>query len=94
MCGQSTGAHSAVVDLTWDPIAEVQKSAEYSDLPWVQLDITNRPFIQAADDYLKYANATDAALIFQDQKGEHSIVLQRNDRVLATGWSVSVNTSP
>ena len=63
-----------VVDLTWDPIDGVKEAAKLSDLPWVQLDITNRPFIQAADDYLKYANATDAALIFQDQKGESSMI--------------------
>ena len=70
MCGEATSSYSVVVDLTWDPIETVADAARYSDVPWVQLDITNRPYIQAADDYLKYANATDAALIFQDQTGE------------------------
>ena len=70
VCDQATSTYSAVVDLTWDPIDGVKDPAKFSDIPWVQLDITNRPFIQSADDYLKYANATDAALIFQDQTGK------------------------
>ncbi|XP_043231304.1 ionotropic receptor 25a-like [Amphibalanus amphitrite] len=75
VCGQASSALSAVVDLTWDPVEGVAEAAQLSDVPWMKLDVTNRPYIQAADDYLKYANATDAALIFQDQTGMNQSIL-------------------
>ncbi|XP_037085885.1 LOW QUALITY PROTEIN: ionotropic receptor 25a-like [Pollicipes pollicipes] len=75
VCGQTSSSYSAVVDLTWDGVSGVGEQARLSDLPWLQLDVTNRPFIQAADSYLEYANATDAALIFQDQKGMNQSIL-------------------
>ena len=63
----ATGQFSAVVDLAWGGWIKGRKTASALGLPYVRAESANHLFVQAADDFLRSQNATDAALIFEDQ---------------------------
>ena len=68
MClGLGSGDFSAVVDMAWGGWIKGRKTAAALGLPYVRVEAANHLFVQAADDFLKSQNATDAALIFEDQ---------------------------
>ena len=68
MCGLlSSGDYSAVVDMAWGGWIKGRKTAAALGLPYIRVESANHLFVQAADDFLRSQNATDAALIFEDQ---------------------------
>ncbi len=62
-----SGDYSAVVDMAWGGWIKGRKTAAALGLPYIRVESANHLFVQAADDFLRSQNATDAALIFEDQ---------------------------
>lgn len=46
------------------------KLAQDADIPYLRVDATIVPFVNAIEAYLKKRNGTDAALIFQNESGK------------------------
>ena len=58
---------SAVIDLSWGGWENVQKIVEASDIPYVHVEASNKPFVMALDDFLYQRDAIDAALLFETE---------------------------
>ncbi len=68
MCSAlGSGEFSTVVDMAWGGWIKGRKTAAELGLPYIRVEAANHLFVQAADDFLRSQNATDAALIFEDQ---------------------------
>ena len=50
--------------------SRLQRLARAAATPYVQAELSVRPFLQAADEVLRYRNVTDAALVFNSEDGE------------------------
>ncbi|GAB6024065.1 hypothetical protein CHUAL_008778 [Chamberlinius hualienensis] len=68
LCDYLLNGISLLLDLTWEGWIHAQSISTTLNLPYVHLDITIKPFVQASDDFLRYRNATDAALVFLGEK--------------------------
>ncbi|KAJ1521276.1 hypothetical protein ONE63_002957 [Megalurothrips usitatus] len=55
--------------MTWSGWDLLQRLARALGTPYVQADVSVRPFLQAADEVLRYRNVTDAALVFDSPLG-------------------------
>ena len=64
---QVSGAISAVVDLSWGGWFAAQQISVENNIPYFRVEVSNAPFVQAADNFLSQRNALDAALIFQNE---------------------------
>ena len=45
-----------------------RKTAAQIGIPYIRVETANHLFVRAADDYLKFRNAIDAAIIFPNKK--------------------------
>ena len=45
-----------------------RKTAAQIGIPYIRVETANHLFVRAADDYLKFQNAIDAAIIFPNKK--------------------------
>ena len=46
-----------------------RKTGAQMGIPYIRVEAANHPFVRAADDYLKYRQSVDAALIFPQKLG-------------------------
>jgi hypothetical protein len=60
---------SVVVDATDSGFHQLQQVADSNLVPYFRIEPTIGPFARAAADYVLNLNATDAALIFQNEAG-------------------------
>ncbi|KAE8746460.1 Ionotropic receptor 8a [Frankliniella occidentalis] len=63
VCTALTSA-ALVLDMTWSGWERLRWLAHAAGVPYVQADVSVRPFLQAADDVLRFRNISDAALVF------------------------------
>ncbi|XP_063217386.1 ionotropic receptor 25a-like [Bacillus rossius redtenbacheri] len=68
VCRELAGGVSAVLDLTWTGWGKVRTAAASAALPYFRADVTPGVFVDAVDAYLGGRQATDAALIFQNEE--------------------------
>lgn len=69
VCQQlQTEGISLVADVTWEGWVHAQSISSAMDLPYIKIDVTNGNFITALELYLRHLEATNAAMIFPDEK--------------------------
>ncbi|CAG0903981.1 unnamed protein product, partial [Darwinula stevensoni] len=61
------GSVTGILDLTWEGWDPAKTLASQQGLVYLHLDVTNRQYVQAAENYLYSQNGSDAALIFGSQ---------------------------
>jgi hypothetical protein len=62
---------SVVVDATDSGFQRLRQLLDLNLVPYFRIEPTIGPFARAAADYVLNLNATDAALIFQNEAGIH-----------------------
>jgi hypothetical protein len=78
-CRELSNGISAVVDATESGFTKLRTVADHNSLPYFRVEPTIGPFARAAADYVLNLNATDAALIFQNEAGEKwALIRYRN----------------
>lgn len=65
---------SVVVDATDSGFQRLQQVADQNLVPYFRIEPTIGPFARAAADYVLNLNATDAALIFQNEAGTRAFI--------------------
>jgi hypothetical protein len=71
-CRELSNGVSVVVDATEGGFQRLRQLADLNSLPYFRIEPTIGPFARAAADYVLNLNATDAALIFQNEAGTHT----------------------
>jgi hypothetical protein len=69
VCRELSNGVSAVVDATDSGFHRLRHAADSFSVPYFRIEPTIGPFARAAADYVLHLNATDAALIFQNEAG-------------------------
>lgn len=63
-----------ILDMTWTGWDKLRDLARDFGIIYKRADTTISAYVQAVDDIMMYKNTTDAALIFQNEKGKLSCV--------------------
>jgi ionotropic glutamate receptor len=58
-------AISTLIDLTWGGWALARDTAAENGIPYVHVELSNRPFVEGIDEFLYQRQAIDAALLFE-----------------------------
>lgn len=70
VCMKILNGFSLIIDVTyemaWPRFIDVLREA---NVPYVHIDITNRPFLRAFLKFIQHTGTYDAALIFNDERG-------------------------
>ena len=61
-------AISAVIDFTWSGWDSARQISLEIGLPYLRVEVSNAPFVEAADNFLSQRDAIDAALVFETEK--------------------------
>lgn len=65
-----------MIDITWDPVwQELIDLLRVSNVPYIHIDISIKPFIRTFLKFTEYINTRDAAIILQNEKGKITLYL-------------------
>lgn len=65
-----------MIDITWDPVwLELTNLLRSTNVPYVHVDVTIRPFARAFFKFIEYTNTHDVAMIFENEKGKRNSLL-------------------
>lgn len=64
------GGVSMILDLTWTGWEKLQQIASANTIIYRRAELSIVPYVQALDDLLTDKNATDMALIYENEQGE------------------------
>ena len=69
VCAQLYKGITMILDMTWTGWDKLRDLARDFGIIYKRGDTTISAYVQALDDIMMYKNATDAALIFENEKG-------------------------
>lgn len=59
-----------LIDITWDIVSmDLINLLRSTNIPYVHVDVTVRPFVRAFIKFVQYTDTHDVAMIFQNEKG-------------------------
>lgn len=59
-----------VIDITYDTVwPELVNILRSANIPYINVDVTIRPFVRSFLKYVEFTNTNDVAMIFQSEKG-------------------------
>lgn len=71
MCIGQSAEVALIIDITWDIISmNLINFLRSTNIPYVHVDVTIRPFVRAFFKYMKYIDSRDVAMIFENEKGK------------------------
>lgn len=76
MCSTLSSEMVLIIDITWNIVSmDLVNFLRSSNIPYVHVDVTIRPFVRAFIKFIQYTDTHDVAMIFQNEKGEKSDLL-------------------
>lgn len=70
MCSFLSSGVVLLVDITWNPVwSELTSLLRSSNIPYVHVDVTIRPFVRSFLRFIETIDTHDVAMIFQNEKG-------------------------
>lgn len=71
VCLTPTAEVVLIIDITWEIVSmDLINFLRSTNIPYVHVDVTIRPFVRAFFKYIKYTDTHDVAMIFQNEKGK------------------------
>lgn len=59
-----------IIDITWEIVSmDLINFFRSTNIPYVHVDVTIRPFVRAFIKFIQYTDTHDVAMIFQNEKG-------------------------
>lgn len=74
VCSRLSAGVTLIVDITSDLVApNIVQLIRSSNIPYVHVDITIRPFVRAFFKFVEYNKVNDVGLIFSNEEGKKII---------------------